>query len=215
MNEKFNDNCKIIDFETWERREKYDFFMHGGCGFNITSPVDITKAYDYAKAHSVKLYSLLVAVTAKALNMHDCFKYGWKDDKFVCFDVVHPLIYELPEGHDAKCLCAEYDDNIIKQIDNIERVKEEYKGSFAFRPQKNIPQNSINISCVPWIETESITYCLKYCESYFAPIITFGRYEKKDGKVIIPLSAYLNHAVCDGFHAATLVKDFASLCDTL
>ena len=57
-----------IDLETWERREEYEYFSRGGCGFTVTAELDITHLRRYAKAHGAKLYPMLVAVAAQAVN---------------------------------------------------------------------------------------------------------------------------------------------------
>lgn len=38
-----------IDLETWERREEYEYFSRGGCGFTVTAELDITHLRRYAK----------------------------------------------------------------------------------------------------------------------------------------------------------------------
>ena len=43
-----------IDLETWERREEYEYFSRGGCGFTVTAELDITHLRRYAKAHGAK-----------------------------------------------------------------------------------------------------------------------------------------------------------------
>ena len=56
-----------VDLETWERREEYEYFSRGGCGFTMTAELDITHLRRYAKEHGAKLYPMLVAVAQPTL----------------------------------------------------------------------------------------------------------------------------------------------------
>lgn len=47
------------------------------------------------------------------------------------------------------------------------------------------------------------------------PLLTFGKFEERDEKTIIPLSAYCNHAVNDGYHCAMLFQEFQQRADGL
>ncbi len=205
-----------VDLETWERREKYEYFSRGGCGFTMTAELDITHLRRYAKEHGAKLYPMLVAVAAQAVNAHPEFRYGWsEEDEFVCYNTMHPLFFDVMENGNVKCLVAEYIPDALRQVEEIERVRAEYADVNKYNPQGAFPLNSVNISAVPWIKTTNISFCLQYCATFYPPILTFGKFEEQDGKTVIPLSVYCNHAVNDGYHCAMLFQDFQRRADGL
>ena len=205
-----------IDLETWERREEYEYFSRGGCGFTMTAELDITHLRRYAKEHGAKLYPMLVAVAAQAVNAHPEFRYGWsEEDEFVCYNTMHPLFFDVMENGNVKCLVAEYIPDALRQVEEIERVRAEYADVNKYNPQGAFPLNSVNISAVPWIKTSNISFCLQYCATFYPPILTFGKFEERDGKTVIPLTVYCNHAVNDGYHCAMLFQDFQRRADGL
>ncbi|MGG5840219.1 CatA-like O-acetyltransferase, partial [Huaxiibacter chinensis] len=50
-------------------------------------------------------------------------------------------------------------------------------------------------------------------QNFFAPMFTFGKYVKRDEKVLLPLAVQVHHSVCDGFHLARLFNELQELCD--
>ena len=159
---------------------------------------------------------MLVAVAAQAVNAHREFRYGWsEEDKFGYFETMHPLFFDVMESGNVKCLVAEYVPDALRQVEEIERVRAQYANVNKYAPQGAFPQNSVNISAVPWIKTTGISFCLQYCATFYPPILTFGKFEERDEKTITPLSAYCNHAVNDGYHCAMLFQEFQQRADGL
>lgn len=203
-----------IDLETWERREEYESFSRSGCGFTMTAELDITHLRRFAKENGAKLYPMLVAVAAQAVNAHREFRYGWGgEDEFGYYETMHPLFFDVMESGNVKCLVAEYKPDALQQAAEIERVRARYAGVDKYCPQGVFPPNSVNISAVPWIKTTNISFCLQHCATYYPPILTFGKLEERDGKSVIPLSVYCNHAVNDGYHCALLFQEFQQRAD--
>ena len=48
---------------------------------------------------------------------------------------------------------------------------------------------------------------------FLLPIFTFGKYFEQDGKILLPLSIQVHHAVCDGFHLCRFVNECQQLAD--
>lgn len=229
MNTAFNP----IDVDSWARRDEFLFFSGSGTGFTITADADITALYRIAKSDgSIKLYPLLTAAAAKAVNSITQMRHGYADGSFGYYDVMHPLFFDVRSSGDVKCMFAEYSTDVFETVRNIARVRElcrdydEYQpqrthcigGGAAndFAPPAGFPPNVVNISCLPTIDTTAISFSLVYAASYYPPIITFGKYrlaeaDSDEARVICPVSVYFNHAVCDGSHAVKLIKTFESI----
>lgn len=204
-----------IDIASWERRDAYEFFSHGGCGFSLTVDLDITGLHAYAKTNGVKLYPLLVAAAIRVVNAHREFRYGREGEDFGYYDVVHPLFFDLTPGGNTKSLYCAYKNDLLEQAAEIERVRETYRDIEGYCPQGREIRNLVNISCLPWVTFTGLSFCMQYCATYYAPIITFGKYKKKEGRTIIPLSVYCNHAVNDGYHCSLIFSELQEMSDSL
>lgn len=208
----------VMDIENWERRQEFEFFTNSGCGFTATAEVDLTHIHAYAKQNGLKLYPLLVAVSAKAVNGHREFKYGRQGENrelFGYYDVVHPLFFDPAPAGNVRCLCAEYNDDIGVMLENIARLRRRYADSTLYRPQPDFPLNNVNVSCLPQLSFTGLSFALQYAAYYYPPILTFGKYTEKDGRLVAPLSVCCNHAVNDGGHCAMVYSDFQRLADSL
>lgn len=201
-----NDTFHPIDLSTWPRRAEFKNFSDSGCGFTITADVDITNLLEYGEAHGVKLYPLLVGVTMKTINSHAEFRYGSVDGRFGCYEKFYPLFFErTPSGN----ICAMYcdcSDDVLYTARSMDETRTVYKGGDVYMPQPQLP-NVVNISMAPWVRFSGVSLSLQYCAGYYTPIITYGRFEKRDGRTFIPVAIYCNHAVNDGYHADMFINE--------
>ncbi len=204
-------NFTKIDIDKWVRKDEFVFFSNSGCGFTTNKKVDITRLYNYAKSNKIKIYPLLVANMIKVMNSHVEFRYGSEENEFGYYDKVLPLFFDILDSKNATCLYCDYKEDVLEQVKEIEKTREQYKTRDSYRPQGVLPKNLINISCVPWVDFDSMSFCLQYCAYYYAPIITFGKFTVSDEKVTIPLSVYCNHAVNDGYHSSLVFSEFEKL----
>lgn len=82
----------------------------------------------------------------------------------------------------------------------------EYSGSTSYAPKAGTPENSFNISMVPWLEFTSCNINVFDDGKFLLPIFTMGKYFERDGKRFLPLSIQVDHAVCDGYHIGLFVE---------
>ena len=51
--------------------------------------------------------------------------------------------------------------------------------------------------------------------TFLAPVVTWGRYEEERGRLIMPLTMNIHHAVADGFHLSRFFREVQELMDGL
>lgn len=76
---------------------------------------------------------------------------------------------------------------------------------------KDVPPNVFNVSCLPWIKYRSFDIHVFDEGKYLAPVITWGKYEEKDKKYLMPLSVQIHHAVSDGYHLSRFFNELQQL----
>ena len=76
--------------------------------------------------------------------------------------------------------------------------------------------NWFDASYIPWTSYDSLNIELPDGYLYFAPIINWGKYREENGRLAMPVSVRLNHAVADGYLAANvfrlLEREIAAFC---
>ena len=100
-----------------------------------------------------------------------------------------------------------------RALQDMEKAKEtrEYGLDAANHP------NWFDASCIPWISFDSLTIELPDGYLYFNPIINWGRYCEENGKMMMPVSVRMNHAVADGYLVARVFvlmeQEMKALCE--
>ena len=90
---------KVIDYASWPRREMYEFFSAADQPFyNVAFRLDVTRAYNFAKEHSLSFYMVMTYLVTKAINSVEAFRYAKLDGQIVLFDSLMPSFTDLKPG---------------------------------------------------------------------------------------------------------------------
>ena len=107
---------------------------------------------------------------------------------------------------------SDYQTFYQQALHDAEKAKEtrEYGLDSANHP------NWFDASCIPWISYDSLTVELPDGYLYFNPIINWGSYCEENGRMMMPVSVRMNHAVADGYLVARvfvlLEQEMKTLC---
>lgn len=91
-----------------------------------------------------------------------------------------------------------------KQYKNITT---KYADSNAIVPQMDLPPNVFNISCIPWMHFEHFSSNSKTQENQITKMITFGKYEEINSKLMMPITMQISHAIADGYHVSMFFEN--------
>ena len=81
---------KIIDIETWKRKEHFEFFSKMQSPyFGIVTEVDCTETHQFAKDKNESFFAHYLHKSMIAVNKIEEFKYRIINDEVVVFDVLH------------------------------------------------------------------------------------------------------------------------------
>ena len=73
----------------------------------------------------------------------------------------------------------------------------------------------MQIFCLPWVRYQHFDVHVFDEGTFLAPVITWGRYEKEQGKLVMPLTMNIHHAVADGFHLSRFFREVQEWIDSL
>ena len=82
-------------------------------------------------------------------------------------------------------------------------------------PKKPIPENTVPISMIPWIDFSSFNLNIGNNSRFLLPIITIGKFYSKNNKIYLPVSLQVHHAVCDGYHVSLFMSEFQNIVDSV
>ena len=213
-------NYRIIDKETYYRKGVFRHFTEDcKCSTSVTARVDVTELAEWSKKTETKFYINFLYLLTKVLNSRDDYRLGyrWQTDELICYDQINPTQYVFHEDTETCTpVYSTYSDDYAvfyrNALEDVEKAKQtrEYGLDAANHP------NWFDASFIPWLSYDSLNIELPDGYLYFAPIVNWGKYREENGRLMMPVSVRLNHAIADGYLVAKvfllLEKEIASFC---
>lgn len=197
---------KVIDFDSWQRRPYFrHYHTDVPCTYSLTVKLDITGI----RRCGVKLYPALLYAVATIIGRHEEFRTAFrKDGSLVVYDHLDPC-YTIFHTDDESFsnLWSEYDSSWRTFLERYQEDKKEYGDVRGLEAKPDCPENSFPFSMIPWVSFDSFNLNLKKDHDYLIPIFTAGRFYEEGGRILIPLSLQVHHAVIDGYHASRFLSE--------
>lgn len=209
-----------IDLETYYRKDVYRHFSQDcKCSISMTARVDVTKLVETSKKTNTKFYVNFLYLLCKTLNSRDDYKtvYEWQTNELYCYDAINPTQYVFHDDTET-CTpvytnyCEDYKtfyDDCIRDVERAKRTRE-----YALDMQNH--PNWFDASFLPWVSYDSMNVELPDGHLYFQPVVNWGKYREENGKLTMPLTIRLNHAIADGYLLAKaysiLETEIANFC---
>ena len=127
--------------------------------------------------------------------------------RLLLWDKINPTQYVFHEDTET-CTPVyteydrDYDTFYVNALRDVEKAKETREYGLD---TKNHP-NWFDASYISWLSYDSLNIELPDGYLFFAPIINWGRYREENGRLVMPVSVRLNHAVADGYLLANVFR---------
>ncbi len=203
-------NYKVIDKETYYRKGVYRRFTEDcKCSTSMTARIDVTGLVDHSKKTGSKFYLNFLYLLSKVLNSRDDYKmdYLYNTDELICYDVINPCHYVFHEDTETcttvhSVYCEDYGTFYKNALADMEEAKKtpDYECD-----DKKYP-NWFDASYVSWISYDSLNIELPDGYLYFPPIVNWGRYREEEGRLMMPVTVRMNHAIADGYLVANVFR---------
>ena len=183
-------NYKVIDRDKYYRKGVFRHFSEDcKCSTSITARIDVTKLAAYSKKTGTKFYINFLYVLSKVMNSREDYRMGylWQTDELICYDVINPTQYVFHE--DTETCTPVYTEYF-----------EDYEKFYASALR------DVDASFISWLSYDSLNIELPDGHLYFAPIVNWGKYREEDGRLVMPVTVRLNHAIADGYLVANVFR---------
>ena len=203
-------NYKIIDKETYYRKGVFRHFSEDcKCSVSMTAKVDVTELVRYSKSSGTKFYINFLYLLTKVLNSRDDYKmaYLWQTNELICYDVINPSQYVFHEDTETCTpVYSNYDPDYMTFYDNALADVEKAKLTREYGLDSVNHPNWFDASYISWLSYDSLNVELPDGYLYFQPIINWGKYREENGRLMLPLTVRMNHAIADGYLVAKVYK---------
>ena len=196
-------NSRVIDKASYYRKGVFRHFSEDcKCSVSMTARIDVTALAEHSRRTGTKFSLNFLYLLARTLNSREDYRMGylWQTEELICYDVIHPTQYVFHEDTETCTpVYTEYDPDYERfyagALRDLERAKQtrDYGLDAARHP------NWFDASCIPWLSFDSLNVELPDGYLYFAPIVNWGRYREENGRLMMPVSVRLNHAIADGY----------------
>lgn len=198
----------IIDVDTWSRRDNYRFFeTFVSSWYAVATEIDCTEARAAAKRRGQSFFLYYLYAVVRAANEVDELRYRIDKQNQVVFhdrvDIITPIA--VP-GRTFFTLRIPYHESFAdfyaeahQLITHIPSDGDPYGAEKTLMAQGDY--DVVHLSAVPGMYFTSITYTLAEAgNACNYPLMTAGKAVIREGRLVMPLSIYVNHAFVDGSH---------------
>ena len=203
-------NYKVIDKETYYRKGVFRHFSEDcKCSVSMTSRVDVTELVRCSKSTGTKFYINFLYLLTKVLNSRDDYRmaYLWQTEDIICYDVINPTQYVFHEDTETCTpVYTNYDPDYRTFYDNALADVEKAKETREYGLDAMNHPNWFDASYISWLSYDSLNIELPDGYLYFQPIINWGKYREENGRLMLPLTVRMNHAIADGYLVAKVYK---------
>lgn len=205
----------VIDKTSWERSVHFDYYYSQiKCKYNLNANLDITNLVTKQKGKNIKFFPTMLYVIMRAVNQNKEFRMsfnekgelGYWDEVVPCYTLFHDADKTFTD------IWSEYNADFEIFYKTVSEDMQKYKditGVIKARPGQ--PKNFCSVSCLPWLSFTSFAQDTYTESSFLFPLIKFGKYFEENGKILLPVSVFVSHAVADGYHTCKLINDIQEI----
>ncbi len=204
----------MIDLESWYRKDFYKFFSESKRGrYSITTPLDITKVYEFSHKNKISFYFSLQHIFATAIKSIEEFNIRIVNGKLFVADAHYIGSTNMSEGERLyKNVCVPLQDNIVDFCNTAKILVKKQK---VFDEGLDINDIICCISALPWFETTAMENPKSADIDNCVPIINWDKLQDNNGKKTINVTIEANHRIIDGYLISKLLEKVNSLIDEL
>lgn len=205
-----------IEKETWVRKEHFNYFStQARNSFNLTKKIEATKVLEVKNQYDLSFYGIMLYVLTKTANDIPELRMGYHKGVLGYWDDVHPSYTIFNEKTKTfSNIWTPYQEDLLAFVKSMQEDKSRYKNQTSLFPQKNYVENTLTISCLPWLDYDSFSIEVED-QSFYSPIITFSKYVIEGEQVVLKVSLRCHHAVADGYHASLFFETLEKYITTL
>ena len=185
----------------------------------MTARIDVTDLVEHSGKAGTKFYINFLYILSKVFNSRDDYKmdYLYNTDELICYDVIHPCHYVFHEDTETcttvhSVYCEDYKafyESVLSDLESAKKTRE-----YEYDSEKY--PNWFDASYVSWLSYDSLNLELPDGYLYLPPIINWGRFREENGRLVMPVTVRMNHAIADGYLVANtfrlLEKEIKAFC---
>lgn len=207
---------KQIDMNTWNRREHFNFFKDMPYPiYNICFDVDVTKVKEFTKANDISFNLAMIHVSTSSLNAIDNFKYRLRGEQVILHDLLTPSFADIQKNSDLFKMITVPFERDIKLFEKAASDKAKNQQQYFVLSDFSGRDDFVFYSAIPWITFTGIDHTINLKREDAVPRISWGKYYRNNGRLLLPYNIQVNHMFVDGYHLGMFKEKLDKEIDTL
>lgn len=204
---------QIIDEKTWKRTMHCMVFRNSvEPAFCVTFEADITKFLKLVKEQEYSFTLAMVYAVCKCANAIEEFRYRFLDGNVVLYDKIDTVFtYLNKETELFKVVNVPMKDTLDEYMKIATKIAEEQKEYFT----GSLGNDVFQCSPMPWVAYTHISHTNSGKKDNATPLFDWGKYQERNGRIIIPISVQAHHSFVDGIHIGRFVDELQRYMDSL
>lgn len=199
---------KRIDMTTYPRRDHFNHFYGMAYPYvGVTVDVDVTDLLTRCREKGWSFYLMVLHAAALAADEVPEFRRRIDQGGVVEYEECPTSHTELkPDGTYAYCTLHHHM-SLAEYLQKAEAARAAVR-EFGSIEEEDAVQSMYFISTLPWLHYTALIQPV-CCGEESNPRITWGKYQQNEkGRVMLPLSVLVHHALADGLHIARFYEAF-------
>ena len=195
-----------IDISTWNRKEHFEFFCtFEEPFFGITTPIDMTIAYEKAKAMQISFFVYYLHKTLAAVNQVENFRYRIEGEDVFLYDEIDASATIMREDKTFGFSFMKFNEDIHEFNTIVQKEIERIQTTTGILTRE-YPENIIHFSAVPWVNFTGLTHSRNFGVADSCPKISYGKVVEENEKKSMAISVTAHHGLVDGYHIGLFIE---------
>ncbi|OFV80602.1 MAG: hypothetical protein A2W26_06605 [Acidobacteria bacterium RBG_16_64_8] len=207
---------RYIDIDTWDRKEYFE--VYSGTDFpyiNIGANIDVTNLLTFANDKVISFYLTMVFVAHRTAEAIEHFRYRIKEGRPIINEHMCPSFTYIPQGRDLFIIVTlEFVDDILEFHDRAQARITAQGTDLGLRDLFD-RYDIIKYSALPWIQYTHFVRTVRKLGVDSNPKMSWGKYFRQAGRVLMPFSVQVHHGLMDGLHVGRYFEELQRSIDGL
>lgn len=203
---------RFLDLANWPRRATFDFYRgFDKPYFNICTRLDLTALVALKPRLPGGLSLACHHLVMQMANELEPFRYRLEDGRVRVLDANHASLATLRHDDSIAFTYLFWDPDYPRfAADSEPRLRAVQQGRTPFDP--GLDQTAaLHFTTLPWVDFSSFSHARNWGREDSVPKIAFGRAEAEGGRLWLPFSVEVHHALMDGLHVGRYVEDLEAV----
>ncbi len=203
---------KTIHFDHPHRQKHFAFF--NGMNhphFNICANVEITALLPWLRENGIPFTPAIVYLIARTANEIPEFRWRIRGDAVVEHETVQPSFTVYTDVADVFSFCTvPYSPDFTAFTTAAKEKMDRMKAAPSLEDDAG-RDDFLFLSSIPWVSFTGFQHAMQFHPQDSVPRMTWGKYFEENGRIRMPLSVQVHHAIVDGRHVGAYFQQIETL----